>query len=81
MGSTATATRPKGKSKKKLSPEAKFCRDYIEDACDNSETLAAVIGALTKTEYRSFLGEMTEMCDTYAEALYGDDEDGDDADD
>jgi len=79
---TATATRPakQGKTKqgKKLSPEAKFVRDYMEDAAEENETLATIIGALSKKEYRAFLTSMAEMAEDYAEALYGDDDDDDD---
>jgi hypothetical protein len=76
MGSAATAIKPK-KKKNKLSKVGKFARDYIEDAVEENETLAAVIGALSKAEYHSFLEEMAVMCQDYGQALYGDDDEDD----
>lgn len=79
----AKGSKPKNpQAKVYKSPEGKFVREYLDEACDQCDTVAAVLGALDKDERRIFVAEMVAMCEDYSEALYGDDdEDDDDYDD
>ena len=62
------------------SPTGKFVREYLDDAADECDTVAAVLGALDKSERRAFVAQMVMMCDDYAEALYEDDDEDEDED-